>query len=65
MSLISADRTRFPAHAWALLETSYAPGSEGALETVFALGNGHLGVRGAHASAADAFLPGSFINGFH
>ncbi|WP_144628349.1 glycoside hydrolase family 65 protein [Arthrobacter woluwensis] len=65
MSLISADRTRFPAHPWALLETSYAPGSEGALETVFALGNGHLGVRGAHASAADAFLPGSFINGFH
>lgn len=65
MSLISADRTRFPAQPWGLLETSYAPGAEGALETVFALGNGHLGVRGAHASAADAFLPGSFINGFH
>ena len=65
MSLISADRTRFPAQPWALLETSHTPGSEGALETVFALGNGHLGVRGAHASAADALLPGTFINGFH
>jgi alpha,alpha-trehalose phosphorylase len=35
------------------------------LETLFCLGNGHLGVRGAHWSPPDADLPGSFINGFH
>ncbi|GAB4098471.1 glycoside hydrolase family 65 protein [Sinomonas halotolerans] len=65
MSLVSADRARFPVDPWRLVETSHAPGSEGALETVFTLGNGHLGVRGAHPWAADAHLPGTFINGFH
>ncbi|MDQ4502847.1 glycosyl hydrolase family 65 protein [Sinomonas sp. ASV322] len=65
MTLVSADRTRFPVDPWALVETSHAPGSEGALETLFSLGNGHLGVRGAHLAEADAGLPGTFVNGFH
>ncbi|MEA5455083.1 glycosyl hydrolase family 65 protein [Sinomonas sp. JGH33] len=65
MTLVSADRTRFPVDPWALVETSHAPGSEGALETLFSLGNGHLGVRGAHVAEADAGLPGTFVNGFH
>ncbi|MBD1543677.1 glycoside hydrolase family 65 protein [Arthrobacter sp. IA7] len=65
MALINADRVRFPNDPWKLVETSHAPGDAGTLETLFALGNGHLGVRGAHWAAADAALPGSFINGFH
>ncbi|ACL42220.1 Kojibiose phosphorylase (plasmid) [Pseudarthrobacter chlorophenolicus A6] len=65
MALITADRTRFPNDPWKLLETSHEPGSEGTLETLFAVGNGHLGVRGAHWASTDAELPGSFINGFH
>ena len=65
MALVTADRDRFPNDPWKLVETSHAPGNAGALETLFALGNGHLGIRGAHWAAADAELPGSFINGFH
>ena len=65
MALINADRVRFPNDPWKLVETSHAPGDAGTLETLFALGNGHLGVRGAHWAASDAELPGSFINGFH
>jgi alpha,alpha-trehalose phosphorylase len=65
MALINADRVRFPSDPWRLVETSHAPGDAGTLETLFALGNGHLGVRGAHWASADAELPGSFINGFH
>ncbi|HKS01245.1 MAG TPA: glycoside hydrolase family 65 protein, partial [Arthrobacter sp.] len=65
MALINADRVRFPNDPWKLVETSHSPGDAGTLETLFALGNGHLGVRGAHWGAADAELPGSFINGFH
>ena len=65
MALITADRVRFPNDPWKLVETSHAPGNAGTLETLFALGNGHLGIRGAHWAAADAELPGSFINGFH
>jgi len=65
MALITANRVRFPNDPWKLVETSHEPGDAGTLETLFALGNGHLGVRGAHWASADAELPGSFINGFH
>ena len=65
MALISDDRERFPNTPWQLVETRHEPGSAGTLETLFALGNGHLGIRGAHWAAADADLPGSFINGLH
>ncbi|MDJ0320669.1 glycosyl hydrolase family 65 protein [Pseudarthrobacter sp. PS3-L1] len=65
MALITADRERFPCHPWKLVETRYEPAEVGTLETIFTLGNGHLGVRGAHWSEADTELPGSFINGLH
>jgi alpha,alpha-trehalose phosphorylase len=65
MALITADRERFPNTPWQLVETRHEQGNEGVLETLFALGNGHLGIRGAHWAAADADLPGSFINGLH
>lgn len=41
------------------------PRGRGNPETLFALGNGHLGVRGAHSTRGDGELPGTFINGFH
>ncbi|WP_426997872.1 glycoside hydrolase family 65 protein [Pseudarthrobacter sp. N5] len=65
MALITADRVRFPNDPWQLVETSHVPDNAGTLETLFALGNGHLGIRGAHWAEADAELPGSFINGLH
>lgn len=65
MALITADRARFPNTPWQLVEARHEPGNAGTLETLFALGNGHLGIRGAHWAAADSELPGSFINGLH
>ena len=65
MALISSDRLRFPCEPWKLVENIHVPGDEGTLETLFALGNGHLGVRGAHSTRGDGELPGTFINGFH
>ncbi|MBU8865238.1 glycoside hydrolase family 65 protein [Paenarthrobacter aromaticivorans] len=65
MALISSDRLRFPCEPWKLVESIHVPGDEGTLETLFALGNGHLGVRGAHSTRGDGELPGTFINGFH
>ncbi|WP_427173273.1 glycoside hydrolase family 65 protein [Arthrobacter sp. 92] len=65
MALITSDRARFPNDPWKLVETVHVAGDAGTLETLFALGNGHLGIRGAHWAAADSDLPGSFINGFH
>ncbi|UVJ39883.1 glycoside hydrolase family 65 protein [Arthrobacter sp. CJ23] len=65
MALISSDRLRFPCEPWKLAESIHVPGDDGTLETLFALGNGHLGIRGAHPTHGDAELPGTFINGFH
>jgi alpha,alpha-trehalose phosphorylase len=65
MAIITADRERFPNTPWQLVETRHEPGDAGTLETLFSLGNGHLGIRGAHWAAADSDLPGSFINGLH
>jgi alpha,alpha-trehalose phosphorylase len=65
MALITADRERFPNNPWQLVEARHEPGDAGTLETLFALGIGHLGSRGAPWAAADAELPGSFINGLH
>ncbi|MDQ0030670.1 glycoside hydrolase family 65 protein [Arthrobacter bambusae] len=65
MALISSDRLRFPCEPWKLVESIHVPGDAGTLETLFSLGNGHLGIRGAHWAAADSELPGTFINGFH
>ncbi|MFW0775879.1 glycoside hydrolase family 65 protein [Paenarthrobacter nitroguajacolicus] len=65
MALISSDRLRFPCEPWKLVENIHVPGDEGTLETLFALGNGHLGIRGSHSTAGDGELPGTFVNGFH
>ena len=65
MALINSDRQRFPCEPWQLVETSHDPADDGILETLMALGNGHLGIRGSHAMGGDGVLPGTFINGFH
>ncbi|MGA7204048.1 MAG: glycosyl hydrolase family 65 protein [Specibacter sp.] len=65
MSLISTDRVRFPCDPWKLVETSHDPADDGTLETLMAVGNGHLGLRGARSLGDEGVLPGTFINGFH
>ncbi|WP_104090963.1 glycoside hydrolase family 65 protein [Arthrobacter sp. GMC3] len=65
MALINSDRLRFPCEPWQLVETSHEADDDGTLETLMALGNGHLGIRGSHSFGGDGVLPGTFINGFH
>jgi alpha,alpha-trehalose phosphorylase len=60
------DRTRFPVQEWGLSEVRYDAASLGQAETVFAVGNGFLGLRGNHEEGdADAHAHGCFVNGFH
>ena len=59
------DRGRFPVDPWRLVETDYRPEDLGTTETVFAVGNGYLGMRGNPEEGRDAFAHGTFINGFH
>ncbi|MGO2747648.1 glycoside hydrolase family 65 protein [Microbacterium sp.] len=57
------DRERFPVDPWRLTETSYT--HDGVSETLFAVGNGYLGLRGNHIEGRGAHEHGTFINGLH
>ncbi len=59
------DRTRFPVDEWAWRETWYSTDDLGLTETVFAVGNGYLGMRGNVEEGRDVHAHGTFINGFH
>ncbi|GAA5033161.1 glycoside hydrolase family 65 protein [Microbacterium fluvii] len=59
------DRDRFPVDPWRLVETSFSLEDAGVTETVFAVGNGYLGLRGNQPEGRHAHEHGTFINGFH
>jgi alpha,alpha-trehalose phosphorylase len=59
------DRTRFPIDEWQLIETEYDSAGIGATETLFAVGNGYIGLRGNPEEGRPAHAHGTFINGFH
>jgi hypothetical protein len=58
------DRLHLPVDEWRLVESR--PGADlGLLETLFAVANGYLGMRGTPEEGRDAQDHGTFINGFH
>jgi len=57
------DRERFPVDPWHLTETRYV--EDGVAETLFAVSNGYLGLRGNHIEGRGAHEHGTFINGLH
>src|SRR5437868_744948 len=59
------DRVRFPLNEWALTEARYSTHDLGVTETLFAVGNGYLGMRGNVEEGRETYLHGTFINGFH
>ncbi|MFT4051304.1 MAG: glycosyl hydrolase family 65 protein [Microbacterium sp.] len=59
------DRDRFPVDEWRLVETGFSLDDVGVTETLFALGNGYLGLRGNHPEGRHAHEHGTFVNGFH
>lgn len=59
------DRDRFPIDPWRLVETEYDLDDTGVTETLFATGNGYVGMRGNHPEGRHAHEHGTFINGFH
>ncbi|GAA1316906.1 glycoside hydrolase family 65 protein [Leucobacter albus] len=54
-----------PADEWVISEREYSAETAGRNETVFALGNGYLGLRGNHTEEAESYELGTFVNGFH
>ncbi len=59
------DRTRFPVDEWRLVERRYDASDLGVTETLFAVGNGYLGLRGNVEEGRDSHAHGTFLNGFH
>ena len=58
------DRTHLPVDEWRLVE-SRPNGDLGHVETIFAVANGYLGMRGTPEEGRDAEAHGTFLNGFH
>ena len=59
------DRLRFPTDAWKFTEAQFSASDLGKTETLFALGNGYLGMRGNVEEGRETHSHGTFINGFH
>jgi alpha,alpha-trehalose phosphorylase len=54
-----------PAAPWRISERDLEHDGLGAAESVFAVGNGYVGVRGTHEEGAPVHEPGVVLNGFH
>jgi alpha,alpha-trehalose phosphorylase len=61
--LILSGLRRYHGDPWRLAERAFDPTP--AAESVFALGNGYLGVRGTPDEGTPAHEPGAVLNGFH
>lgn len=59
------DRTRFPVDEWRLIEAEHEADDIGTTESLFAVGNGYIGMRGNPEEGRPAHAHGTFINGFH
>ena len=59
----------YPLDAWSIRETSFDTQSHFLDETLFALGNGYIGLRGSYedgySGPANTTLDGSYLNGFY
>jgi alpha,alpha-trehalose phosphorylase len=55
----------YPPDEWRIVEARFTEEQVDRAETIFALGNGFMGVRGSFAEGRPALSPGTFLNGFH
>ena len=55
----------YPPDAWSIVETRFRPDFIAQMETVLALGNGYLGMRGSPEEGGPCVQNGTFVNGFY
>jgi alpha,alpha-trehalose phosphorylase len=58
-------RSRFPVDPWRLVESEPEQHDLGVTETLFANGNGYIGIRANPSEGRDAHTHGTYVNGFH
>ncbi len=59
------ERGRFPVDEWRLVEREHNKADLGTTETLFAVANGYLGMRGNPEEGRDSHTHGTYVNGFH
>jgi len=62
---LNPPRYIYPIDEWKIIEKRFHPEFQGQMETLFALSNGYLGMRGTFDEATPAINPGNFVNGFY
>jgi alpha,alpha-trehalose phosphorylase len=62
---ILADAGGHPSDPWRIVEHAYNPAYVPQTETLFALGNGYLGIRGSFDEGEPVYAPATLLNGFH
>jgi alpha,alpha-trehalose phosphorylase len=62
---ILASSGDYPTDPWRIVERAYNPEYVGQTETLFAVSNGYLGIRGSFEEGKPSFQPGTLLNGFH
>jgi alpha,alpha-trehalose phosphorylase len=60
-----AIQASLPIDPWRLVSRSFAREQIGVAETLFAVANGYIGIRGTHEEGFPSSDPGLFLNGFH
>src|SRR5438046_1627953 len=55
----------YPIEEWRWVERAFAPQFLPQAETIFAVANGYLGMRGAFEEGEPTYRHGTFVNGFH
>jgi alpha,alpha-trehalose phosphorylase len=55
----------FPTDEWRIVESRFSERFVARAETVFALSNGYVGVRGTFDEQLPCLSPGTYVNGFH
>src|SRR5262245_45223218 len=63
--LVQLPELIYPIEEWRLVERTFAPQFLHQGETIFAIANGYLGMRGAYLEGTPVSRHGTFINGFH
>ena len=62
---MSDERPLYPVDAWRIRELEFDPVHAARNETIFALANGHLGLRGNLEEQAGNVVHGTYVNGFY
>jgi alpha,alpha-trehalose phosphorylase len=55
----------YPPNEWSVIERSFRPEFIAQMETILALGNGYLGMRGNPEEGSPCIQDGTFVNGFY